>query len=232
MLRLNRAAAAVAPPPAAESLVVQANPDADPWGGHAPGDCAGVDEVGRGCLFGPVYAGAVVLAAGAIAPLQAHGLTDSKKLSPQRRAALVPLIQRNALAWAIGQASAGEIDRFGIRAATERAMHRALTRLPFSPPMLLVDGVLPLRGWSGEQLTLVAGDLRNPAIAAASVLAKEARDAHLRRLARRYPGYGLERHMGYGTAAHRQAILQQGITPLHRRSFLGRLLGRADSQDC
>jgi ribonuclease HII len=144
----------------------------------------------------------------------------------------VPLIQRNALAWAIGQASAGEIDRFGIRAATERAMHRALTRLPFSPPMLLVDGVLPLRGWSGEQLTLVAGDLRNPAIAAASVLAKEARDAHLRRLARRYPGYGLERHMGYGTAAHRQAILQQGITPLHRRSFLGRLLGRADSQDC
>ena len=185
-----------------------------------------MDEVGRGCLFGPVFAGAVVIASEAIAPLQADGLTDSKKLSPRHRARLVPLIQQRVRAWAIGQASAGEIDRLGIRAATERAMLRALARLPVRPPLLLVDGVLPLRGWSGEQLTLVGGDLRNAAIAAASVLAKEARDARVRRLALRYPGYGLERHMGYGTAAHQQAILSHGLTPLHRRSFLGRLLAR------
>jgi len=104
-------------------------------------------------------------------------------------------------------------------------MRRALERLPQPPQLLLVDGVLPLRGWSGEQRTLVAGDQRCASIAAASVLAKEARDGLLRRLALRYPGYGLERHVGYGTAAHRQAILRLGPTPLHRRSFLRKLLG-------
>lgn len=197
---------------------------ADPWQGRDPASCAGVDEVGRGCLFGPVFAAAVVLDRQAIAVLQEAGLTDSKKLSARRRAALVPLIESHARGWGLGQASAGEIDRHGIRAATERAMRRALARLPAPPPLLLVDGVLPLRGWSGEQCTLVAGDLRCAAIAAASVLAKEARDALLRRLAGRYPGYGLERHVGYGTAAHRQAILRLGPTPLHRRSFLRRLL--------
>lgn len=193
-----------------------------------PGDCAGVDEVGRGCLFGPVYAGAVVIAAEAIGPLQAQGLTDSKKLSSRLRAALVPLIQQAVTAWAIGQAGAGEIDRLGIRGATERAMLRALARLPHPPSLLLVDGVLPLRGWAGEQRTLVGGDLRNAAIAAASVLAKEARDGRMRQLALRYPGYGLERHMGYGTEAHRQAILRLGITPLHRRSFLSRLMAQME----
>ncbi len=196
----------------------------DPWHGRDPASCAGVDEVGRGCLFGPVFAAAVVLDSEAITVLQGAGLTDSKKLSPRRRAGLVPLIEKQAHAWGLGQASAGEIDRHGIRAATERAMQRALTRLPAPPPLLLVDGVLPLRGWSGEQRTLVAGDLRCAAIAAASVLAKEARDALLRRLARRYPGYGLERHVGYGTAAHRQAIQRLGPTPLHRRTFLRNLL--------
>lgn len=197
---------------------------ADPWHGRDPASCAGVDEVGRGCLFGPVFAAAVVLDRQAITSLQAAGLTDSKKLSSRRRAGLVPLIESQAHAWGLGQASAGEIDRHGIRVATERAMHRALARLPASPPLLLVDGVLPLRGWSGEQHTLVGGDLRCASIAAASVLAKEARDALLRRLAGRYPGYGLERHVGYGTAAHRQAILRLGPTPLHRRTFLRRLL--------
>lgn len=180
--------------------------------------------MGRGCLFGPVFAAVAVVDPEAICVLQEAGLTDSKQLSARRRAALVPLIQRHARAWALGQASAGEIDRIGIRAATERAMRRALARLESPPELLLVDGVLPLRGWSGEQRTLVAGDQRCAAIAAASVLAKEARDALLRRLALRYPGYGLERHVGYGTAAHRQAILTLGPTPLHRRSFLRNLL--------
>jgi ribonuclease HII len=196
----------------------------DPWDGRNPAVCAGVDEVGRGCLFGPVFAAAAVIDREAIAVLQQAGLTDSKQLSARRRADLVPLIQSHARAWALGQASAGEIDRHGIRCATERAMLRALARLPVPPELLLVDGVLPLRGWGGEQRTLVAGDQRCAAIAAASVLAKEARDELLRRLAARYPGYGLERHVGYATALHRQAILRLGPTPLHRRSFLRNLL--------
>jgi ribonuclease HII len=196
----------------------------DPWAGQLPHHCAGVDEVGRGCLFGPVLAAAVVLTAEAAVGLAAAGLTDSKKLSPRRRAALVPLIRQQATAWGIGQASAAEIDRFGIRIATESAMVRALQRLPAAPALLIVDGVLPLRGWSGEQVTLIAGDRHCGAIAAASVLAKEERDALIRRLALRFPGYGLERHVGYGTALHRQALLQLGPTPLHRRSFLGSIL--------
>lgn len=211
-------------------MAARADRSGDPWHGQDPASCAGVDEVGRGCLFGPVFAAAVVLDREAIARLLSAGLTDSKKLSPSRRAALVPLIQSQARASAVGQASAGEIDRHGIRAATERAMHRALDRLPQPPQLLLVDGVLPLRGWSGEQRTLVAGDQRCAAIAAASVLAKEARDELLRRLSGRYPGYGLERHVGYGTAAHRQAILRLGPTPLHRRSFLRKLLGEPSAE--
>ncbi|MFM8605985.1 MAG: ribonuclease HII [Cyanobium sp.] len=192
----------------------------DPWAGRDPSCCAGVDEVGRGALFGPVFAAAVVLPRSALAPLAAAGLTDSKKLSPRRRAALVPRIRAHALAWAIGQASAAEIDRHGIRPATERAMRRALTRLA-RPELVIVDGSLPLRGWSGAQITLVAGDSRCAAIAAASVLAKEERDALMRRLALRFPGYGLERHAGYGTLQHRSALEQLGPTPLHRLSFLG-----------
>ncbi len=197
----------------------------DAWGGMEPSRCAGVDEVGRGALFGPVFAAAVVLPRSALLPLAAAGLTDSKKLSPRRRAGLVPRIRGHALAWAIGQASAAEIDRHGIRPATERAMRRALSRLrragePLIPELVIVDGSLPLRGWSGAQITLVAGDSRCAAIAAASVLAKEERDALLRRLALRFPGYGLERHAGYGTLLHRTALQRLGPTPLHRLSFL------------
>jgi ribonuclease HII len=189
---------------------------------------AGVDEVGRGCWFGPVFAGAVILSPAAERPLAAAGLTDSKALSARRRAQLVPQIQAAAQAWSLGQASAREIDRHGIRTATERAMLRALQRLELqgAPPLdlLLVDGVLPLRGWSGPQRTVVRGDSLCLAIAAASVLAKQARDALITRLAVAHPGFGLERHAGYGTAVHRQALLMLGPTPLHRRSFLSRVL--------
>jgi ribonuclease HII len=191
-----------------------------------------VDEVGRGCLFGPVFAGAVVLPAASLDPLLALGLTDSKKLTARRRAALVPVIQRLASAWALGQASASEIDRHGIRLATEWAMHRALQKLPRQPELVLVDGVLPLRGWGGEQVTLVRGDSHCLAIAAASVLAKQARDALIATLAQRYPGYGLERHAGYGTAQHRAALETLGPTCLHRRSFLGRLTFSAPGTRC
>jgi ribonuclease HII len=186
---------------------------------------AGVDEVGRGCLFGPVFAAAVVLCDEGVAPLLDLGLTDSKALTARRRAALVPEITAQAEGWALGQASAAEIDRLGIRAATEQAMLRALQKLPFCPSLVLVDGVLPLRGWSGPQRTLVQGDRLCPAIAAASVLAKQARDGLvIDTLSARFPGYGLERHVGYGTAQHRQALLQLGPTALHRRSFLRKLL--------
>lgn len=193
-----------------------------------PGPVAGVDEVGRGCWFGPVFAGAVILPPEAEKDLAAAGLTDSKALTPRRRALLVPLIQAATSSWALGQASALEIDRDGIRTATERAMLRALQRLSVrgaaAPALVLVDGVLPLRCWSGAQRTIVRGDSHCLAIAAASVLAKQARDGLIQRLAAAYPGYGLERHAGYGTAVHRQALLTLGPTPLHRRSFLRRVL--------
>lgn len=219
---MNRVAAVAAPPPLADRPGPDALgwPDAPVWGGRDPGDCAGVDEVGRGSLFGPVFAAAVVLPATALATLAAAGLNDSKTLTARRREALVPLLRHHALAWALGQASAGEIDRWGVRQATEWAMLRALQRLARPPRLLLVDGVLPLRGWPGPQSTLVGGDGRCAAIAAASVLAKQERDALLRRLALRHPGYGLERHAGYGTRQHREAIQRLGPTPLHRRSFL------------
>ena len=186
---------------------------------------AGVDEVGRGCLFGPVFAAAVVLDAAPAARLLQAGLTDSKRLTARRRAVLVPMIEAEAAAWGLGQASAREIDAVGIRAATERAMLRALQRLPQQPTLVLVDGNLPLRPWTGQQRTLVGGDSRSAAIAAASVIAKQSRDALIHRLAERFPGYGLERHAGYGTAQHREALLSSGPTVLHRRSFLRRLLG-------
>jgi len=188
---------------------------------------AGVDEVGRGCLFGPVFAAAVVLTDNAADRLRAAGLTDSKALKPSHRAELVPQIEAAAQAWGLGQSSAWAIDRFGIRTATERAMLCALQRLPSTPDLVLVDGVLPLRLWSGSQRTIVRGDSSNAAIAAASVLAKEARDALVRRLAERFPGYGLDRHAGYGTVQHRAALLASGPTPLHRHSFLKKLFATA-----
>lgn len=188
------------------------------------GDLAGVDEVGRGCLFGPVFASAVMLPPTAERSLVAAGLTDSKALSPRQRAKLVPLIHQLAGCWAIGQASAAEIDRLGIRGATELAMVRALQRLNQPIRLVVVDGILPLRPWCGSQRTLKGGDRLCPAIAAASVLAKEERDGLIRRLAPRFPGYGLERHVGYATALHRQALREQGPTVLHRRTFLRSLI--------
>jgi len=185
---------------------------------------AGVDEVGRGCWFGPVFAGAVVLTDAVAKQLLAEGLTDSKALTARRRARLVPMIETEASAWALGQASAREIDAVGIRSATERAMLRALQRLSKPLDLVLVDGVLPLRLWAGPQQTVVRGDSHCAAIAAASVLAKQARDVLIKRLASRFPNYGLEKHVGYGTALHRRALLSSGVTPLHRRSFLKKLI--------
>lgn len=201
---------------------------ADPYAQHDPGVCAGIDEVGRGSLFGPVFAAAVVLPASALPPLAAAGLTDSKALRPLQRRRLLPLIVDAAAQCALGQASAEEIDRHGIRCATELAMLRALHRLAAPPRLVIVDGVLPLRLWSGPQITLVRGDRHCLSIAAASVVAKQARDGLIQRLAGRFPGYGLERHAGYGTALHRQALRRLGPTPLHRACFLGKVLAGTD----
>ena len=184
---------------------------------------AGVDEVGKGCLFGPVFAGAVILSKSNEIKLLKEGLKDSKKLTFQKRSYLVPLIKNNCIDWAIGQASAREIDKDGIRIATEKAMVRALEKLLSAPELLIVDGILPIRLWPGKQKTQIRGETHFPSIAAASVLAKDSRDELIKRLAKKYSLYGLEKNKGYGTERHRKSLIKEGATKLHRKSFLSKL---------
>ncbi len=182
---------------------------------------AGCDEVGRGCWAGPVVAGAVVLPAWDVplcTLLRAAGLRDSKRLSPQKRAALVPLIREVALAWAVGEASPEEVDRLGIVPATRLAIRRALERLPVPPQALLLDA-LTLPEVSLPQQPVVDGDDRSLSIAAASVLAKVYRDELMVKLDTQFPGYGFARHKGYGTPQHREALARLGPSPLHRHTW-------------
>jgi len=174
---------------------------------------AGVDEAGRGCLFGPVFAAAVIL--DPARPIE--GLADSKTLSPERRIELAGLVRERSISWAVASASAEEIDRINIREASRLAMQRAVAGL--SPPCdyLLVDALQI--DWPVPQQALIKGDARVASIAAASILAKTARDALMAELDARFPGYGLARHKGYGTAEHLDALRRLGPTPLHRRSF-------------
>jgi len=205
----------------------------DPHHGAAAGvtlaSLAGVDEVGRGCLFGPVFAAACCLDAAALPILAAAGVQDSKALTSTHRQRLLPVIRRLAVDLGLGQASVREIHQRGIRAATELAMVRALQRLSRTPQLVLVDGNLRLRPWPNPQQTVVRGDQRCLTIACASIVAKEARDGLLLRLERRFPGYGLASHKGYGTPQHRAAIVRLGPTPLHRLSFLGKVPGTAET---
>ena len=184
---------------------------------------AGVDEVGKGCLFGPVFAGAVILSKANELKLLSKGLNDSKKLTSRQRNNLVPFIKENSIAWSLGQASASEIDSIGIRKATEKAMIRALEKFLSPPDLILVDGILPIRLWPGKQQTQVRGESHFPSIAAASVLAKEARDELIKRLGQKYTLYGLENNKGYGTKVHRTNLIKSGATKLHRKSFLKKL---------
>ncbi len=176
---------------------------------------AGLDEVGRGALAGPVVAAACVFAPGTDIP---DLLSDSKRLTPRQRARIAEWIRLHATAWALGAASHREIDRFGIVRATALAMHRALARLG-PVDHVLYDGLV-LPGFDSTISTaIVGGDCLCASIAAASILAKVTRDRLMERLARFFPGYGWEDNAGYGTPAHRQAIARLGLTPLHRRSF-------------
>jgi ribonuclease HII len=183
------------------------------------GSIAGLDEAGRGALAGPVAVGAVVLprAAGLLRTLA--GLRDSKQMTPKARQALAPRIRAVARAWAVDFASAEEIDGLGIVHATRLAALRALQNLCVPPDYLLTDFRLEMPQLEIPQTSLVKGDVRCLSIAAASVLAKTARDALMCDLDGIYCGYGLGQHKGYGTQAHRTAVKQLGHSPIHRRTF-------------
>lgn len=185
---------------------------------------AGLDEAGRGCLAGPVTAAAVVLPETYALP----GLTDSKKLSPAKRERLAPLIKRQAVAWAVGFAWPPEIDRINILQASLTAMARAVRHLGLLPTLLRIDGnqripadFLADLTEPPRQETVVGGDLTVPAISAASIVAKTARDRLMAVFSRRYPGYGFEAHKGYGVARHLAALRRLGPCPLHRLTFRG-----------
>ena len=177
---------------------------------------AGIDEAGRGAWAGPVCAAAVILPVRSSIARTLKGVRDSKLMSPPEREAWAPSIREAALAWGIGFASAREIDDLGIVPATKLAAVRALSSL--SPDYLLTDALL-FREIELTQTSLIKGDQRSLSISAASVLAKTARDEHMRRLDDVHPGYSFTRHKGYGTRLHRQALLDLGTCLEHRRSF-------------
>jgi ribonuclease HII len=175
---------------------------------------AGVDEAGRGPLAGPVYAAAVILdPAKRIA-----GLADSKKLSAAKREKLFDVIQRDAKAWAIASASVEEIDAINILQASLLAMRRAVEGLATAPHNIIVDGLF-CPAVSMPARAIVKGDAKEPAISAASILAKVARDREMLALHAKFPQYGFDAHKGYGTAAHMAAMNAHGISPVHRRSY-------------
>ena len=180
------------------------------------GPVAGVDEAGRGACCGPVTIAACILPERILPGLER--LDDSKKLSPVARAQLEPIIKRRALAWSVVHIEAREIDTFGIQHANVSGMRRAVAQLEVRPGYVLTDA-LPVPGIPSPQLPIVGGDTAARCIAAASILAKVSRDRLMEDLEERYPGYGLGNHMGYGTAAHQEAIAQMGATPEHRMSY-------------
>ena len=182
----------------------------------------GCDEAGAGPLAGAVYAGAVILPLGAELP----GLDDSKKLTEKKREALFPLIQAQAVTWAVARAEPEEIDATDILSARMLAMQRAIDALPVKPDLALVDGNRD-HGKHAAVTTphrlIVKGDSLSASIAAASILAKVSRDRYMAEMAVRYPQYEFERHKGYPTRRHYELLAQYGPCPIHRRSFLRRL---------
>lgn len=180
---------------------------------------AGVDEVGRGALFGPVVAAAVILPPSALPQLVTEQIKDSKQLSVCRRLKLAEKICAVAVDWKIGYASTAEIDRINILQASLLAMKRAVIKLKVQPALCLVDGNQLIKDLPMPQQTLVRGDERSLVIASASIVAKVWRDALIVRLASKYPVYNLTANKGYGTELHLQALQQYGASRLHRTSF-------------
>ena len=176
---------------------------------------AGCDEAGRGCLAGSVYAAAVILPPGYDNP----DLNDSKKLTAARRNALRRQIERDALAWAVGIVTPEEIDSINILRASFLAMHRALDQLAVRPQAVIVDGNRFVPYQNLPYATIVKGDGKYQAIAAASILAKTYRDDYMDALAEEYPFYDWKSNKGYPTKAHREGIRQHGISPYHRKSY-------------
>lgn len=179
----------------------------------------GVDEVGRGCLAGPVVAAALILPD----PVDIAGVTDSKLLTPARREELARLIREHALVLGLGRADAGEVDALGILPATLAAMRRAVEKALASYAgrvgLVVVDGTSPIPGLPWPQKTWVKGDRLSLNCAAASIVAKVERDHFMQGCDAMFPGYGFSQHKGYGTAAHMHALARLGPCPLHRRSF-------------
>jgi len=189
--------------------------------GHPSVVVAGTDEAGRGCLAGPVAAGAVVLppVVDLFALPWLRDVTDSKALSPEKRERLEPLIKDWVLCWSVAHATAAEIDRINIHHASQLAMQRAIEGLSASPSHVLVDGKFALAMLRCPSTPVVKGDLRCLSIACASILAKVWRDRLMAELDARYPGYGLAVHKGYPVPAHVRALRSLGPTPEHRMSF-------------
>lgn len=191
----------------------------------------GIDEVGRGCLAGPVCAAAVILDLPAILSLPKKDLAlirDSKKLSPAQRQKIIPVILRHTLDHQIAFATSAEIDQINILRGTFLAMKRAIGKLKIEPSMLLVDGNQRIPDLNLPQLPIIGGDGVTFSIAAASILAKEARDSYMAHLESKNPGYGFDKHVGYGTKYHLEAIMRLGVLEEHRKTFapIAQLLNR------
>ena len=183
----------------------------------------GLDEVGRGAIFGPVFSAAIVLTKKNGLALKELGVKDSKKLTSQKRELLFPKIIALSSDYALGQSSVREIDQLGIRYATELSMIRAIKKLKDYPSELIIDGPLSLRLWKGHQRNIIAGDSKFISIAAASIIAKVTRDFLMKKLEKQFSGYGISQNKGYGTKKHFTDIKANGITNLHRKSFLTKL---------
>ena len=180
----------------------------------------GIDEVGKGAVFGPVFSAVVVLTEENKIILKKFGVVDSKKLTPKIRKFLLPKILLFASDYGVGQSSAKEIDKHGIRIATELSMIRALKKLKEKPSQIIVDGPLLLRPWTGIQKNIISGDSKFISVASASIVAKVYRDNLMERLAKKYSGYSIFKNKGYGTREHMSIIKENGMTNLHRKSFL------------
>ena len=193
-------------------------------------DCieAGCDEAGRGCLAGPVFAAAVILPADFSSPL----LNDSKQLTEHQRYALRPIIENQALAWSVAQVSAAEIDKINILNATKKGLTIAIRQMEEKleeknikkPDVILVDALTGIDTLGIPYKSIIHGDAISYSIACASIIAKVTRDRIMRKMDEMYPQYGFAKHKGYGTAAHMQAIRENGLCPLHRRSFVKNII--------